>query len=847
MRERPLPPGAVVGHYRIDELLREDPGVRTYAATDTGSSSLVTLRLLAADEPTDTEQFARYAEILKTIDHPHVATVFETGAHGEDRFIARERVPGFDLRSLIELHGQLASDVAIQIVEQAASALGELRRGGLLDAYLTPRNVLVGSLTESPHAYVADLGLIPARPKSGILPPEASRGVRDDRSDVYALGALLRGELTGVLAGESTDTPPWTQTLARRRAEIPAALERVLTRALREDPAERYATPVTLLRAVHRAADPNVDTPIRLTFSDAPLARRAPPRPSGRARPDGGGEGIGRVPGRATGRMPGGRAGASSGMSSGRRGGGDGGPPAHSRSPAGEGEPPRSAFALLYAPESVLAGEAFELEVGLSPRPDRRLVGDEKLERPADSRGPYTLAIHVVAPDFKLRRGESWRNELEVTLADPYPRLVLHVAAKAVRARWKPRVIQATYSTGGQTMGLAVRPIGVARAQELVSEAKPRELALTSAMPTDSEWPAPDLTINILRTDLKHPDSLEWTFESPHEVVLPGAQPSPLGASPEDFAKLVYEGIPSRKGKRAYRFVLGSGRKVTEKVPKCLWPLLEEIAKLADGPPTVLINSADPYVPWELAALERPLDDDLPPFLGAQAVIARWVMGTYRPPREAPCPKCPATSMSIVSGVYEDPALQRLRAAEEEAEELSNDYGGSPVEALLDPVMDCLDAKPVSDLVHFAMHARWRVGGYRNGLVMTNGEVLEATELEGIALKPPPFVFLNACQAGAGDQLLGDYAGLAVAFLRVGAAGVIAPLWAVDDKIAKDVATRFYSEVFDAGALVAEYLRGERSAFRDNVKDLSTTRLAYVFYGHPAMMLRAERALAGGG
>jgi len=820
MRRRLLSAGTTVGGYRVEGLLREDPGVRTYAATDVERSRPVTLRVISVADAEDASLLGRYAagyaEILESISHPNVASVYEVGRYGRDVFIARERVPAPDLRSLLEHRGPLPTDAALEIFEQTASALTELRRHGLTGGDLTPRNVLVDSAVTHPHVHLVDFGLGAADLRLRARPEGARRGDRPEPSDVYALGGLLRDAVAGVSAQ--------TQSPAERR-RLPGALDRVIGRALSEDPGERYATLSGLRRAVRRAADPHIDEPLRRAFSV--------PDPEGAAGDDSAEplEPLESEP-------------LEPAMAGNGGGGGDGGPPDET---GGGGDPPRSAFALLYARESVLAGEPFELEIGLSPVPDRRLAGDEELERPADSHGPYTLAIHVLAPDFRLQRGESWRNELRVTAKRPYPRLVLHLTAKSVRARWKARVIQATYSTGGQTMGLAVRPIGVARATELVPKAKPTQRPRTSAMPTDSAWPAPDLTINILRTDLEHPDSLEWAFESPHDIDLSSAQPSPLGTKPEDFAKLVYEGIPSRKGNRAYRFVVGAGRRVTEKVPACLWSLLEAVAKQVDGPPTILINSADPYMPWELAVLERPLDDSLPPFLGAQAVIARWVIGTTRPPPEPPYPNYPAKEMSIISGVYDSAELPALKAAEEEAEELSSEYGARPVKALLDPVMECLCSRPVSDLVHFAMHARWRVGGYRNGLVMADGEILEATELEGIDLDPPPFVFLNACQAGASDELLGDYAGLAAAFLRVGAAGVIAPLWAVDDKIAKDVATRFYRGVFGTGTVIAEYLRGERSTFRSGTADLSTTRLAYVFYGHPAMTLRAERAPAAGG
>ena len=65
--------------------------------------------------------------------------------------------------------------------------------------------------------------------------------------------------------------------------------------------------------------------------------------------------------------------------------------------------------------------------------------------------------------------------------------------------------------------------------------------------------------------------------------------------------------------------------------------------------------------------------------------------------------------------------------------------------------------------------------------------------------------FLNACQVGAGQALLGDYAGMAEAFLYAGACAIVAPLWSIDDKIAHEIALRFYDGVF-SGLSPAEAL-----------------------------------------
>jgi CHAT domain-containing protein len=87
--------------------------------------------------------------------------------------------------------------------------------------------------------------------------------------------------------------------------------------------------------------------------------------------------------------------------------------------------------------------------------------------------------------------------------------------------------------------------------------------------------------------------------------------------------------------------------------------------------------------------------------------------------------------------------------------------------------------------------------------------------------------------------VLGDYAGIAEAFLFAGASGVIAPLWSIDDVIAREIALRFYQRAL-AGEAPADVLRNERAAFRDDPSVVSSTYFAYQFYGHPAMRLTRD-------
>jgi CHAT domain-containing protein len=189
-----------------------------------------------------------------------------------------------------------------------------------------------------------------------------------------------------------------------------------------------------------------------------------------------------------------------------------------------------------------------------------------------------------------------------------------------------------------------------------------------------------------------------------------------------------------------------------------------------------------------------------------------------------------------VSGVYNLPGWDRLIDAEQEADELATTYGAAKVNAASQDVLRLVGGNPPADVLHFAVHGQYDPNGEIDGIVLVDGLTLDPMQVKGSPLTSRPFVFLNACQVGTSRELLGDYAGLAHAFLRAGACAVVAPLWSVKDTTAKAIALRFYEQA-RAGERPAEILRAERGAAPLTEDPPSATGLAYQFFGHPAMTI----------
>ncbi len=497
-------------------------------------------------------------------------------------------------------------------------------------------------------------------------------------------------------------------------------------------------------------------------------------------------------------------------------------------------DPPRRAYARIECDDAVLADAAFDLTVGLSPTPVSGVVGPA-LIRPPSSVGDYELTAHVVADGFELAPGETWRKTMLVTSGEPYPFVVFHLVAPAVPNPDQPQAINVLYSVENQTMGLGVRcvrVVGILAELEAVHAAPLPATVGSLAVPTAEE--APDLTIRILRGS--EPGRLLWSFESPHATFDEQANSS-IGDDPDAFARTVISTIAAHEGKPTLALGLhGIGLTIGGKVPAEMWHALATVSE-AVGPqlPTVLLLSAEAYVPWELATMPVPIDPSAPAMLGAQVTIGRWVLAADRPP--LPPPRLVhVDGMVVISGKYEQPGWSRLESAEAEAAALIAQYHAVGVDAVTDKVVGCLLGNPAGEVLHFSLHGKYDPGSAKQGLVLVDGEVIDPLVVKGGSLTHAPLVFLNACQVGTGQETLGDYAGLAESFLFAGASSVVAPLWSIDDAAASALAERFYTRAFGGEAL-AEIVRAERAAFGTGANVNSSTLVAFQFFGHPAMRL----------
>jgi serine/threonine protein kinase len=270
-----LTPGTRVGAYEITGLIGAGGMGEVYRARDSKLKREVAIKVLPADVAADPERLARFqreAEVLASLNHPHIAHVYGI----EDGALAMELVEGEDLSQRIA-RGAIPIDEALPIAKQIAEALEAAHDAGIVHRDLKPANVKVrddgtvkvldfglakalesgaGNRESGTASAVANSPTItsPAVTQRGVIlgtaaymSPEQAKGkVVDKRADVWAFGCVLFEMLTGkaLFAGETiTDVLGAVLRqdidLSVLRAGTPSAIRRLLRRCLDRDPRQR--------------------------------------------------------------------------------------------------------------------------------------------------------------------------------------------------------------------------------------------------------------------------------------------------------------------------------------------------------------------------------------------------------------------------------------------------------------------------------------------------------------------------------------------------------------------------------------------------------------------------------
>ena len=266
--------GQSLGHFEILAKLGEGGMGVVYKARDSHLDRLVAIKVLPADRVADPDRRRRFVQEAKTasaLNHPGIVTIHDIAQHNGIDFIAMEYVAGHTLDQLIRRR-KLPVSEAIGYAVQMADALAAAHAAGIVHRDLKPANVVVvdgrvkvldfglakltdqvrlagegDALTKTLDGPATDRGVVVGT--VAYMAPEQAAGTQvDARADIFSFGAVLHEMVTGRRAFPG-DSPLATLTAVMREeptplrqllADIPAELERIVTRCLRKDPERRW-------------------------------------------------------------------------------------------------------------------------------------------------------------------------------------------------------------------------------------------------------------------------------------------------------------------------------------------------------------------------------------------------------------------------------------------------------------------------------------------------------------------------------------------------------------------------------------------------------------------------------
>lgn len=268
--------GDRIGRFRVERFLGAGGIAEVYQVRHELLDTSHALKLLPIARRGLAKRLIQEGRIQAQLQHPNVVSVTDVVEERGQIGLVMEYVEGTSLEELLREGGAMDFDEAMDLFGQILSGVAAAHMAGVLHRDLKPSNVLLAADGDAVVAKVADFGIAKLASEEatlkatqggtpmgtpGYMAPEqiTDSAIADQRSDVFALGAILYEMLSGQRAfrgGNLRELLENTLTgryipLRRLNPKVAEYLEQVTARAMMVSPDDRFQNCMEMARALH--------------------------------------------------------------------------------------------------------------------------------------------------------------------------------------------------------------------------------------------------------------------------------------------------------------------------------------------------------------------------------------------------------------------------------------------------------------------------------------------------------------------------------------------------------------------------------------------------------------------
>lgn len=225
-------------------------------------------------------RFKQEAKMAATLSHNNICSVYDFGEFDDGTpYLVMDLLEGKTLGEIRKEQGHLPWKRAVNICVQICDALSHAHSKGILHRDLKPSNVMIQEDGANENAKLVDFGIAKSLDADSpqltsthesmgtpyYMSPEQCKAQKvDHRSDIYSLGCLMYEILTGrppfmaedalqAMFAHVTAEPESSRRVAPN-ADIPEQLDRMVLKAIRKDPNERFQSAEEMKQAILAAS-----------------------------------------------------------------------------------------------------------------------------------------------------------------------------------------------------------------------------------------------------------------------------------------------------------------------------------------------------------------------------------------------------------------------------------------------------------------------------------------------------------------------------------------------------------------------------------------------------------------